>query len=122
MNEGRLRKLNYYIRKSSVYTACDSLPCEVINLGIAQPSSSLLHKVNKAKEVAITFLVPPHGEILVSYGYDEMSLTLKPYAEIKETHRRVKAGEEKNKKRCCFFHSDLDMQPVQDASLSFPVC
>lgn len=47
------------------------------------------------REVAITFQASPHGEILVSYGSGEMSLTLKPYAEIKEAHRRVKAGEGK---------------------------
>lgn len=75
-----------------------SLSCEVINLGIAQPSYSPSHRVNKeAREVAITSPVSPHGEISVSYGSDEMSLTLKPYAEIKEAHRRVKAREGKKK-------------------------
>lgn len=93
-DKGRLTERNYYIKKSSVYTVCDSLSCEVINLGIAQPSYSPLHRVNKeAREVAITSPVSPRGDISVSYGSDEMSLTLKPYAEIKETHMRVKAGE-----------------------------
>lgn len=54
----------------------------------------------------------PRGEISVSDGSGEKSLTLKPYAEIKEARRRVKAGGEK----MCFFHSDLNIQPVQHTS------
>ncbi|KAF0028525.1 hypothetical protein F2P81_019612 [Scophthalmus maximus] len=47
-------------------------------------------EAEEEEEEAITLPVSPHGEKLVSYGSDEMSPALKPYAEINETHRRTK--------------------------------